>query len=171
MGRKSHLVASYLQQLAEAHDAVAETVMLDVHEYNFPVLEERHGRLENPPTRLNEFHEHLVSSDALIIVTPEYNGGMAGSLKNTLDYFRKQFERKPMTAVTVSSGNFGGVNALHQLWFWMLYVGAIVSPTRLPVSRVGDAFDENGTVVDERLHRNGKKAVDELVWLTQKVVG
>jgi NAD(P)H-dependent FMN reductase len=72
---------------------------------------------------------------------------MAGSLKNTLDYFRKEFERKPMTAVTVSSGSFGGTNALHQLWFWMLYVGAIVSPTKLLVSHVNEAFDEDGNVV------------------------
>jgi NAD(P)H-dependent FMN reductase len=168
-GRKSHLVAQYLQQLADGHKAVTESVLLDIRAYNFPVLEERYGRLANPPEGLEEFHQHLISSDALIIVTPEYNGGMAGSLKNTLDYFRSEFERKPMTAVTVSSGSFGGTNALHQLWFWMLYVSAIVSPTKLLVSHVNEAFDEAGRVVDERLQRNGVKAVDDLMWLTQKL--
>ncbi len=163
------MVAQYLQKVVEADPRVSSSTMLDIHAYNFPVMEERHGRLENPPAGLEEFHQHLLDSDAIIIVTPEYNGGMAGSLKNTLDYFRKEFERKPMTAVTVSSGNFGGTNALHQLWFWMLYVGAFVSPTKLLVSRVNEAFDDDGNVVDERLQRNGKKAIDDLIWLAQKI--
>jgi hypothetical protein len=37
------------------------------------------------------------------------------------------------------------------------------------VSHVNEAFDEAGRVVDERLQRNGVKAVDDLMWLTQKL--
>jgi NAD(P)H-dependent FMN reductase len=59
-GRKSHLVAQYLQQLADGHKAVTESVLLDIHAYNFPVLEERYGRLANPPVGLEEFHQHLI---------------------------------------------------------------------------------------------------------------
>jgi len=169
IGRKSHLVAVYLQKLAQAHKDVTEVIMLDVADYNFPVMEERFDRHPNPPARLFEFHKHLVAADALIIVTPEYNGGMAGSLKNTLDYFRTEFLHKPMLAVTVSSGNFGGLNALHQLWFWMLYVEAIVVPTRLQVSQVNDAFDDEGNITDERLVRNSQKALENLIWLTKKI--
>jgi azobenzene reductase len=169
IGRKSHLVATYLQALADAHPDVTETVMLDVADYDFPVMEERFDHHLNPPARLDEFHKHLVTADAIVVVTPEYNGGMAGSLKNTLDYFRPEFVHKPMLAVTVSSGNFGGLNALHQLWFWMLYVEALVVPNRLQVSRVNEAFDEAGTITDERLARNGQKAIENLIWLTKKI--
>ena len=169
MGRMSHKVAQYLQSLVTEHPDVTESVMLDVHAYDFPVMEERHGRLDNPPEGLEDFHQELLRCDALVIVTPEYNGGMAGSLKNTLDYFRKEFKGKPMTAVTVSSGSFGGANALHQLWFWMLYVGAYVSPTKLLVSKVNEAFDDTGNVVSERLERNGKKSIDDLLWLAKKI--
>ena len=169
IGRKSHLVATYLQSLSESHADVNEIVMLDVADYDFPVMEERFDRHPNPPARLEEFHKHLISSDALIVVSPEYNGGMAGSLKNTLDYFRSEFVHLPMLAVTVSSGNFGGMNALHQLWFWMLYVEALVVPNRLQVSNVNDAFDDSGNAVDERLIRNANKAIENLIWLTKKI--
>ena len=169
IGRKSHLVATYLQNLLADFKEVSETVMLDVADYDFPVLAERYDRHPHPPARLDEFHKHLISSDALIVVSPEYNGGMAGSLKNTLDYFRSEFVHLPMLAVTVSSGNFGGINALHQLWFWMLYVEALVIPNRLQVSHVNEAFDEEGNVVDERLIRNAKKALENLIWLTGKI--
>ncbi len=169
IGRQSDKVAYYLQQLAAEREDVFEVTVLDIHDFNFPVMEERHGRLENPPDRLEEFHEALEAADALIIVTPEYNGGMSGALKNTLDYFRREFSKKPMTAVTVSSGNLGGVNALHQLWYWMLHVGGIVSPVKLLVSNVSSLFAENGQAQDERFVRNANKAIDELIWLTKKI--
>lgn len=169
IGRKSHEVAEYLLRMLEKKSEVEKVTMLDVHAYAFPVMDERRGRLETPHEGLEDFGRTLDECDALIIVTPEYNGGMAGSLKNTLDYFRKEFDRKPMTAVTVSSGNFGGLNALHQLWFWMQYVGGIVSPQRLLVSQVNDVFDENGTAVDERFIRNADKTLEDLIWLTGKI--
>ena len=121
IGRQSLRVANYVKSVFDNHDEIQQSVLLDVHEYDFPVMDERLSHLEVPHPGLQEFSDHIVSSDGLVIVTPEYNGGMAGSLKNTLDYFRPEFKRKPMGAVTVSSGNFGGANALHQLWWWMLY--------------------------------------------------
>lgn len=169
IGRKSHQVAEYIQSQLLLRDEVDEANMLDVHAYGFPVMDERLGYLEEPHAGLEEFSSSISQSDAVVIVTPEYNGGMAGSLKNSLDYFRKEFDHKPMTAITVSSGNFGGVNALHQLWFWMTYVGGIVSPQKLLVSNVGSVFDENGEAVDERFVRNSGKTIDELIWLAQKI--
>ena len=169
IGRQSDKVARYIASMAKTKEDVHETSVLDIHDFNFPVMEERHGRLENPPARLEEFHLAMASADAIIIVTPEYNGGMSGALKNTLDYFRHEYSKKPMAAVTVSGGNFGGVNALHQLWYWMLHVGAIVSPTKLLVSNVASIFDEDGQATDERFIRNAGKSVDELIWLTKKI--
>ena len=170
-GRQSHRIAKYVQHELDQQPIVQKTVMLDVAAYNFPVMDERLGYLEEPYPGLQEFSDHLLASDALVIVTPEYNGGMAGSLKNTLDYFRKEFKRMPMGAVTVSSGSFGGVNALHQLWFWMSYNGGIVSPTKLWVSNVEQAFDEEDQVVDERLKRNTHRFVEDLLWLGGKISG
>lgn len=171
IGRQTTKVANYLEQVASNKANVTQVTLLDIHAYNFPVMEERHGMLKNPPTGLEEFHQKLDACDALIIVTPEYNGGMSGALKNTLDYFRNEFTKKPMAAVTVSGGNMGGVNALHQLWYWMLHVGAIVSPTKLLVSNVTKAFADNGQATDERFIRNADKTIDELIWLTKKING
>ena len=169
IGRASLGVARYVESQFKAQPAVTQTVLLDVAEYNFPVMDERLGYLETPHPRLQEFSDHITSSQALVIVTPEYNGGMAGSLKNTLDYFRKEFARLPMGAVTVSSGNFGGVNALHSLWFWMLYNGGIVSPTKLWVSNVGEAFNDKEEVVQERLIKNTHRFVLDMMWLAERI--
>lgn len=169
-GRESLKVANYVKHQFEAQPAVTQAVLLDVGAYNFPVMDERLGHLDEPHPGLQEFSDHLMTSQALIIVTPEYNGGMAGSLKNTLDYFRKEFARLPMGAVTVSSGPFGGANALHSLWFWMLYNGGIVSPTKLLVSEVTKAFDDDDKVIPEnRFVRSTERFVHDLIWLAQKI--
>ncbi|MCH8556136.1 MAG: NAD(P)H-dependent oxidoreductase [Schleiferiaceae bacterium] len=169
IGRKSHQVAVWLKGVVEQSDTVDEVVLLDVAAENFPVMAERYGILENPPKGLAYFSEEMASADALIFVTPEYNGGMAGSLKNMIDYFRKEFANKPVGAVTVSSGDFAGANALHQLWFVMLHCGAIVSPAKLMVGNVNQAFDENGNLLSDVLPNRAKKFVESLIWLADKL--
>lgn len=166
IGRASHSIAQYIEK--RLIDKGVETTLLDLKEYSFPVFDERLTHLEEPHSGLKDFSNKLTEADALIFVTPEYNGSLPGSFKNSLDFFRSEFKRKPMGSVTVSSGPFGGINAYHQLLFWMSYVGGIPSPTKLLVSDVNNAFDEHG-VPTERLQRNGDGFLDDLIWLTEKV--
>lgn len=166
IGRASHSIALYLEE--KLKEKGIETIMLDLLEYSFPVFDERLTHLENPHAGLKDFSEKLNQADAIVFVTPEYNGSLPGSFKNSLDYFRTEFIKKPMGAVTVSSGPFGGINAYHQLLFWMSYVGGIPSPTKLLISDVNNAFDENGNPT-ERIQRNGDKFIEELLWLANKI--
>jgi azobenzene reductase len=169
IGSKSRQIAKWLQKHYSQQTGVAHCHLMDLSAYNFPVMDERLGFLENPHPGLEEFSTTMHQADALIFVTPEYNGGMAGSLKNALDYFRKEFNRKPIGAVTVSSGDFGGVNALHQLWYVMLHCGAIVSPSKLMIGQVNGLLDENGNISDERFIKRADGFLENLIWLTQKI--
>lgn len=59
-------------------------------------------------------------ADAVVIVTPEFNHGLPGVLKNTLDWlsrpaFASCFIAKPVMFATVSPGALGGVRAQYQL--------------------------------------------------------
>ncbi len=64
---------------------------------------------------------HLVEqSDGVVIVAPEFNHGIPGVLKNTLDWlsrpaFASCFENKPVIFCTISPGALGGVRAQYQL--------------------------------------------------------
>jgi chromate reductase len=60
------------------------------------------------------------AADAIVIVTPEFNHGLPGVLKNTLDWLsRPAFSScmlgKPVFFVTLSPGGLGGVRAQYQL--------------------------------------------------------
>jgi chromate reductase len=62
----------------------------------------------------------IAASDAVIIVTPEFNHGFPGVLKNTLDWLSRPaftgcMVGKPVFFVTLSPGALGGVRAQYQL--------------------------------------------------------
>lgn len=168
-GSRSALVARYLTELIGSADAVAQVHLIDVSDSRIPIYEE-HGHLTSEQSaHIESIRSTLALSDSLVLVSPEYNGGMAGSLKNLLDFYRKEYERKPMGLVSVSSGSMGGINALHQMIEFASYVGAFILNKRLMVSEVDKAFDPMGGMISERLERNARAFTSDLIWLTQAV--
>src|SRR5690349_2954039 len=141
--RQSIKVARFV--LARLRDRkVAETELLDLLELNFPIMEERLHRRNDPPPGLPEFGAKIGRADALIIVTPEYNNGYPGVLKDALDYLLPEYERKRIGIVTVSAGSFGGINCLAQLRLVTLGMGALRRRLNPAVSRVDESFSDDG---------------------------
>jgi NAD(P)H-dependent FMN reductase len=164
--RQSPKVAKFvLERLKRA--GRAETELLDLAEYNFPIMEERLRFRDDPPPRLREFAEKIARADSLVIVTPEYNNGYPGVLKNALDYLLPEYHRKPIGIVTVSAGGFGGLNCLAQLRLVTLGMGAFPIPAALPVSRVQESFDADGTPRDPTYEKRAQSFLNELLWFTE----
>src|SRR6201987_2516574 len=74
----------------------------------------------NPPADWLAFRERLQKSHGVLFVTPEYNRGIPGVLKNAIDvgsrpYGQSVFDKKPAAIVTVSPGSIGGFGANHQI--------------------------------------------------------
>src|ERR1044071_4689190 len=93
--RQSIKVAKFVLKKLQERKGV-ETELLDLFELNFPIMEERLHRRDDPPPGLKEFGEKIGRADSFIIVTPEYNNGYPGGLKNALDYLLLEYERKPV---------------------------------------------------------------------------
>ena len=167
--RQTPKAVNYLAKVLGDKEKVNVVKILDVLEYNFPIMEERRGKNPNPPARLDEFGDILEQADALVFASPEYNGSFPGSLKNTLDYFYKEYSKKPIGVVMVSGGARGGINASHDLQKLILGLGAFPMPYKLLVANVGKAFDEEGNPVDESLENSFQKFANELLWLTKGI--
>jgi len=150
--------------------AVVQTELLDLLEYNFPIMEERLHHRDDPPPGLREYADKIARADSLIIVTPEYNNGYPGVLKNALDYLLTEYERKPIGIVTVSAGGFGGITCLAQLRLVTLGMGAFPIPENLSVSRVRDSFKEDGTPNDPAYEKRAAAFLDEVLWFTEAIV-
>jgi len=167
-GRKSPIVARFVVERLR-RSGKFEPELLDLAEYNFPIMEERMRLRDDPPAAAVEMGAKLSHADAIVVVSPEYNNGYPGVLKNALDYFLPEYKRKPVGIVTVSGGGFGGINALAQLRLVFLFMGAYPIPLGLPVSRVQDAFDENDNPKDPLLEKAAAAFTAELLWLTEAI--
>jgi NAD(P)H-dependent FMN reductase len=162
--RAARFIETHLRRLAQV-----DTEIIDLAEYNLPMLEERIRVRDDAPPRALEFAARLANADALVVVSPEYNGGCPAVLKNAIDYVLPELKRKPIAIVTVSGGAFGGIEALQQLRLVLLKMGALPLPASFPVTRVQDSFDEEGRPADPSWDQRAAAFLGELLWLTEAV--
>jgi NAD(P)H-dependent FMN reductase len=168
-GRQSVKVASFVAERLKKDERI-ETEILDLLDYNFPIMEERLRLRDDGPAGVVEFSGKINRGNAIIIVSPEYNNGYPGVLKNALDYLGpKEYQRKPFGIVTVSGGNFGGLHALSQLRLVTLGMGAFPIPASLPFSRVQDVFADDGTLQEPAYERRADAFIAEVLWFAEAI--
>jgi NAD(P)H-dependent FMN reductase len=163
-GRNSHRVALYLRNYLEGNK-LATSEILDLNEYKFPLFEERLQYQASPSSGTVDFADRIKTSDGVIIVTPEYNGGYPASIKNVIDLLYKEWYHKPVAISTVSDGSFGGNQALISIQFVLWKMRAWTVPALFPVPEVTITFNENGDPADKQ--KTDKKAsnfIKELLW-------
>lgn len=112
-------------------------------------------------------HEHLLASDAFILIASEYNHSFSGTLKNFLDNFMPEYARKPFGIVSYSDGPFGGVRASEALRIVISTLQGVSIPTGLLYPRVQDAITEQGALVSAEGQGRIDRFVAELVWYAQ----
>lgn len=169
IGRQSHKVALYLKKYITEHN-IATAEILDLKEFNFPILEERLSMTPTPGEKEKLFSEKISNANAVIAVFPEYNGGYPASLKNAIDLLYNEWYHKPIGLASVSAGTFGGVNALALVQSIFLKIRAVpVFPT-FPVPTVQTSFDDHGNATDkEGTDKKAAAMLKELLWFTAAV--
>jgi NAD(P)H-dependent FMN reductase len=166
--RQSIKVARFVLARLQPRAGV-ETELLDLLELNFPIMEERLHRRDDPPPGVAEFGKKIGRADALIIVSPEYNNGYPGVLKNALDYLLPEYERKPVGIATVSAGGFGGINCLAQLRLVVVGMGAFPIPENLAVSKIHESFNDDGTPNDPAYEKRAADFLDDVLWFADAI--
>lgn len=168
-GRTSHRVALHLEQRLNAIEGINASI-LDLAAYNLPMLEETYVRHTNKPAAADELGQILNKADAMLFVSPEYNGTYTAALKNITDYYNKaEFQRKVIGTVTVSTGMLGGMRAAIQMQQLILALFAYPVPHMLPVGLVVDKFEEDGTLKQPEYEKSIANFVREFLWLAQSV--
>jgi NAD(P)H-dependent FMN reductase len=162
IGRQSCKVARFILSTMTG-DPRFNTELLDLSDYDFPIMEQRLSEMKIVPPSLQSFSDKLELADGLLIVSPEYKGGVPGVLKNAFDYLKPGILRRtPVGVCTVSSGGFGGMNCLMQLRLTILALGGLPIPDALPVSKVQELFDEEDQPRDAPWLLHLQHFIDEL---------
>ena len=88
---------------------------MDIKDFDLPLLDEPvppiMGQYSKPHTKI--WAAKIDSFDAYVFVTPEYNHGIPGALKNAIDFLFAEWNNK--AAGFVSYGGVSGARAVEQL--------------------------------------------------------
>ena len=113
-GRKAEAVAKWVYEIAQKRSD-AEFELVDIKDFNLPLLDEPMSPIMGQYTRQHTktWSAKIASFDAYVFVTPEYDHGASGALKNAIDFLFKEWNNK--SAGFVGYGSAGGVRAVENL--------------------------------------------------------
>jgi NAD(P)H-dependent FMN reductase len=134
---------------------------IDPLELNLPLFNRMYKEMKNPPRVLRDLRNKIKNAEGYLAVTPEYNHSTSAAIKNTLDYFLEEYFFKPSAIVSYSTGGFGGVNAAQHLRLIFAELGAPSISSSFAISRVKEAFDEAGKLVQEQYNKRITMLLDE----------
>lgn len=146
-----------------------EVELIDPMERQLPLLNRMYkefGAGEAPPA-LESIASVFRAADGFVIVSGEYNHSIPPALKNLLDHFQSEYHYKPSAIVTYSAGPFAGLRGLANLRAILGELGTPSIPTVFPVSRVQDAFDEDGQAMDNAYEDRVGRFLQEFEWYSR----
>lgn len=159
---------SYNRALARAAAQLAPSGVSTVTFDGLGALPFYDGDLENEglPATVAVLRRAIVEADALLIVTPEYNGATSGVLKNALDWASRGPDRilagKTVAVMGASTGGSGAKGGIES-------VARILSRTRsdvldhvVAVPFAAQAFDDDLTLVDPDVRAEVAELATEL---------
>lgn len=161
-------VALYLKNWLRNNTSY-EINIIDLKDWNLSPVQFVFSSIDKTPHEFKPLAERIFSADAIILVTPEYNGSYSPAMKNLLDHFPKQ-QHKPFAIATASPGAMGGIRAAQQLLLLVPALFGVVSPYLLIVPAVDKKFTPDGDLLDESFQNTIHNFVTEFIWLAEIIV-
>ncbi len=126
-----------------------KTTSINLGRYDLPLY---HGDL-SMPAGVKALARKLKSCDGVIVVSPEYNGGLTPLLKNAFDWVStlstEPFKAPYWGIAACSPGAMSGIMAMRQTNYILTRLGAHVSPIQVGVGNAEDAFDASDELITD----------------------
>jgi chromate reductase len=121
---------------------------------NMPHYDADQQNLSGPPVVAVAMANAIRDADGLVIVSPEYNYSVPGTLKNAIDWLSRlpkpPLVRKPVLIQSVSGGVLGGARMQYHLRQILLSLDALVfNRPEIMIGAAPSKFDENGHLIDD----------------------
>lgn len=168
--RKGSYNQMLLDTLRERSPEGLEIVQVDIREFPFFDQDEE----ADPPQAVADAKRLIQSCACVLLVSPEYDYGVPGYLKNAVDWLSRPFGDptlvgRPMAVCGASTGYMGTIRGqLHWRQSWYFFKAPVFSEAELTVSFAADAFSEDGRLVSERYQENVDRFLTTLQdWLVR----
>ena len=108
------------------------------------------------PAPVQTMAEAIRAADGVIFVSPEYNYGIPGGLKNAIDWVSRlpnqPFANKPIAMISASAGILGGGRMQYDLRRCMIFLDALtMNKPEIFIGNVSQKIDEKtGQIKDEQ---------------------
>jgi NAD(P)H-dependent FMN reductase len=141
--------------------AGADVTHVSLQDFPMPIYDGDMEAASGPPENAIKLKRMMMTHAGVFIASPEYNASVTPLLKNTLDWVSRVRDGKetPLAAYKnrvfalggASNGPYGAMRSLLALRQVLeIGCGALVIPDQIAVSRAADAYDDMGSLKDER---------------------
>ena len=149
-------------------DALRHRAALDIFALHAIPLYNEDDDAEHAPESVRALRSAIEASDGVIMISPEYNHGMSGVLKNALDWASRPhglsvLKTKPVLTMTTSPAFTGGVRAQQQMNETLASMAA--RPVFRPQIVIGGVHEKvrDGRLIDEAALSFALAGVDDLI--------
>lgn len=150
-----------LQKKAKA--AGAKTGEVNLATYDLPLY---HGDLKTP-AGVKKLIKRMKSFDGIVMISPEYNGGLSPVLKNAIDWTSTvetgHINGKVYGVASCTPGPMSGIMVMRQMQFILMRLGADLVPAQAGCGFAGEAFDKKGLLVAEPAGTLADKMLDQML--------
>ena len=141
----------------------AKTSAINLNSFELPLY---HGDLKTP-ANVKKLIRKMKGFDAIVITTPEYNGGLTPLLKNAIDW-TSTIETGHITGpvygiASATPGPMSGIMGMRQLACILNRLGAQVILTQVGCGVASTAFDSKGNLTAEPASALADKMLSSLM--------
>jgi chromate reductase len=122
---------------------------------DLPLYNQDYDSAPQQPEQYVRFRDAIRPVDGVLFVSPEYNRGIPGVLKNAIDvgsrpYGESVWNGKPAAIVTASPGSIGGFGSNHQIRQACVFLNmpVMAQPEAYLGHVTDDSFDSDGCLKD-----------------------
>ena len=151
---------------AKLREAGVEVTDLDLRNYDMPIFSLDIEKAGNTPEAAKKLAEMFRNFDIVLIISPEYNGGVTPVIVNLVSWVSRQkpnpFKHAVFGIGGVSDGKYATIFALSHLRDSLSKLGALVVPTLLGLGPYPDVFDADGNPNESNIQWKVGQTIREL---------
>lgn len=162
----SKLLVREAARLAGEHHRLAVD-LLDLKDHDFPVYDTDIEAERGIPDSIHRLGQRVAAANALIIASPEYNGGISSVLKTAVDWLSR-IKPVPLTGkflllLSASPSGSGGMTGLWHTRVPFEALGVHVFPHMVAIPRAQTAFGPNGHLSDAKAAEKLAQVLDSFI--------